>query len=137
MPENMPLRSLVIQVQASDMDALRNPDSEDARVSYSIRGGDGLGEFYIDAQDGSIKTLAVLDREVKNSYWLTIVAEDHGAVPLASRLDVFIEVLDVNDNVPMTMKPVYSPSILENSKAWQIVPCVRSDAGCWCFKTSF
>ena len=118
-PENMPLRSLVIQVQASDMDALRNPDSEDARVSYSIRGGDGLGEFYIDAQDGSIKTLAVLDREVKNSYWLTIVAQDHGAVPLASRLDVFIEVLDVNDNVPMTMKPVYSPSVLENSKAWQ------------------
>ena len=117
-PENMPISSLVLQVQANDMDALRNPDSEDARVSYSIRGGDGLGEFYIE-NDGSIKTLAVLDREVKRSYWLTIVAEDHGAIPLASRLDVFIEVLDVNDNVPMTLKPVYTPSIMENSKAWQ------------------
>jgi hypothetical protein len=39
-------------------------------------------------------------------------------VPLASRLDIFIEILDVNDNVPMTTKPVYHPRISENSKPW-------------------
>ena len=85
--------------------------------SSSFKGGDGLGEFYID-DIGNIKTQAVLDRETKKSYWLIVIGQDHGAVPLASRLDIFIEVLDVNDNVPMTEKPVYHPSISENSKPW-------------------
>ena len=67
---------------------------------------------------GNIKTLAVLDRETKKSYWLIVIGQDHGAVPLASRLDIFIEILDVNDNVPMTTKPVYHPWISENSKPW-------------------
>ena len=83
----------------------------------TILGGDGLGEFYID-EFGNIKTLAVLDRETKKSYWLIVIGQDHGAVPLASRLDIFIEILDVNDNVPMTTKPVYHPWISENSKPW-------------------
>ena len=116
-PENMPINSLVTSVVAKDMDALRMEDSEDAQVSYSIKGGNGLGDFFIDDQ-GHIKTLTILDRELKNFFWLTVIAQDHGAVPLASRLDLFIEVLDVNDNVPMTNKPVYNVKVKENSKPW-------------------
>lgn len=39
---------------------------------------------------GQIKTLAVLDVESKPFYWLTVYAQDHGVVPLHSRLEVSI-----------------------------------------------
>ena len=124
-PENMPINSLVTSVVAKDMDALRMEHSEDAKISYSIKGGNGIGNFFID-NDGHIKTLTVLDRELKNSFWLTVIAEDHAVVPLASRLDIFIEVLDENDNEPMTTMPVYNVEIIENSKP--VTPVIQLEA---------
>ena len=115
-PENMPSSSHVATVTAKDLDTHLKPNDDDAKISYSIRGGDGLGTFFIDSEDGNIKTLAPLDRESKQHYWLAVYAQDHGATPLFSRLDVYIEVLNMNDNVPLTSKPVYYPKIAENSK---------------------
>ena len=124
-PENMPINSLVATVTAKDADAVRMVDSEDAKISYSIKGGSGIGDFFIDDK-GRIKTLTVLDRELQESFWLSIIAQDHGTAPLASRLDVFIKVLDMNDNVPMTIKPVYHVEVRENSKPW--TPIVQLEA---------
>ena len=64
---------------------------------------------------GTICTSQVLDRETATHYWLTIYAQDHGLVPLHTRLEVYIEVKDVNDNIPMTFDPVYYASVPENS----------------------
>ena len=110
-PENMPVGSLVTKVAAKDFD---KEGSDDSRVSYSIRGGGGLNSFSID-DTGRVVTAAVLDREATQHYWLTVYAQDHGASPLYSKLEIFIEVLNVNDNVPLTLFPVYFPSIAENS----------------------
>ena len=57
----MPIDSHVATVTAKDLDCQKSPESDDCRVSYSIRGGDGLGSFYID-DGGNIKTAAVLVR---------------------------------------------------------------------------
>ena len=57
----------------------------------------------------------MLDRETNSRFWLTVHAIDRGAVPLSGRLDVYIEVLDDNDNVPLTTQPAYYPSIPENA----------------------
>ena len=111
-PENMPIGSHVTRVTAKDFDA---EGSDDSRISYSIRAGDGLNSFSID-DSGNIRTLVVLDRESKKNYWLTVYAQDHGASPLFSKLEVFVEVLNVNDNIPLTLFPVYFPAIMENSK---------------------
>ena len=64
---------------------------------------------------GTICTSQVLDRETATHYWLTVYAQDHGLVPLHTRLEVFIEVKDVNDNIPMSYEPVYYTSVPENS----------------------
>ncbi|EGI59903.1 Protocadherin Fat 3, partial [Acromyrmex echinatior] len=66
---------------------------------------------------GNIRTKAVLDVETKRGYWLTVYAQDHGVVPLSSSLQVYVEVLDENDNTPLTELPVYYPSVPENSPA--------------------
>ncbi|XP_023314181.1 fat-like cadherin-related tumor suppressor homolog isoform X1 [Trichogramma pretiosum] len=119
--ENQPVGSLVTQVRAKDADA----PGIDSRISYSIRGGDGVGLFGID-DEGNIKTKAVLDVETKNGYWLTVYAQDHGVVPLSSKLQVYVEVLDENDNTPLTELPVYYPSVLENSPAGVSVVQIRA-----------
>ena len=62
-----------------------------------------------------IRTNEILDRESQQFYWLTVYAQDRGAVPQHSRVEVLITVEDVNDNVPQTRQPVYYPAIQENS----------------------
>jgi protocadherin Fat 1/2/3 len=116
-PENLPAGSHVATVTATDADG---PDSDDGRVDYAIRGGDGLGTFVID-DDGAIRTLAALDRESKANYWLVVHATDRGAAPLSAKMYVYVEVLDVNDNAPLTEKPAYYPSVAENSPPFTVV----------------
>ena len=69
------------------------------------------------AVSGWIMTNKLLDRESSSLYWLTVFAQDKGAVPLSSWVSVLIEVADVNDNIPQTFQPVYYPSVMENSLA--------------------
>ncbi|XP_049820796.1 fat-like cadherin-related tumor suppressor homolog isoform X5 [Aethina tumida] len=108
--ENKPVGSFVMQVNATDLD----PPGGDSNIEYSIRGGDGIGIFSIDNQ-GNLKTSAVLDIETKSHYWITVFAQDHGVVPLFSSVEIYVEVLNENDNVPLSEKPVYYPHIAEDS----------------------
>ncbi|XP_076376857.1 FAT atypical cadherin kugelei isoform X4 [Megalopta genalis] len=124
--ENQPIGTLVATVRAKDADHLGG----DSRIGYSIRGGDGIGIFSIDNK-GNIRTRAVLDVESKRGYWLTVFAQDHGVVPLSSSLQpnsvqVYVEVLDENDNIPLTEVPVYYPSVPENSPAGVNVLRIRA-----------
>lgn len=64
---------------------------------------------------GTIYTTDMLDRETKDSYWLTVYATDRGVVPQCATLEVFVQVEDVNDNAPLTSELLYWPSVLENS----------------------
>uniref|UniRef100_A0A182U8Z8 Cadherin domain-containing protein n=1 Tax=Anopheles melas TaxID=34690 RepID=A0A182U8Z8_9DIPT len=64
---------------------------------------------------GTIRTLASLDLETKPNYWLTVCAQDQAVVPLHSCVQVYIEVQNENDNVPLTEDAVYYPSVPESS----------------------
>jgi hypothetical protein len=77
--------------------------------------------------DGNIKTLAVLDRETRTHYWLTVYAMDRGAVPLSSKIYVYVEVLNVNDNVPLTLAPVYFASVAENARPFTRVVAIQAE----------
>ncbi|XP_061537153.1 protocadherin Fat 3a isoform X3 [Phycodurus eques] len=108
--ENARIGTTLLQVSANDED-----DGRDGEIQYSIRDGSGLGRFAIDEETGVIYTTDMLDRETKDSYWLTVYASDHGVVPQFATIEVFIQVEDVNDNAPLTSEPLYRPSIPENS----------------------
>ncbi|XP_071495031.1 protocadherin Fat 1-like [Diadema antillarum] len=99
----------VMTITATDMDM-----GMDGEVFYTIRDGSGLGRFSIDGS-GVIRTTEELDRESIPYYWLTVYAQDRGAIPLHSVVQVFIEVLDINDNPPLPTLPVFRASIPENS----------------------
>uniref|UniRef100_A0AAZ3SUG1 Protocadherin Fat 3 n=1 Tax=Oncorhynchus tshawytscha TaxID=74940 RepID=A0AAZ3SUG1_ONCTS len=108
--ESARIGTTVLQVTARDDD-----NGRDGAIQYSIRDGSGLGRFAIDEETGVIYTTDTLDRETKDSYWLTVYAADHGVVPQFAIMEVYIQVEDVNDNAPLTSDPVYHPVVMENS----------------------
>ncbi|MBN3279871.1 FAT2 protein, partial [Polyodon spathula] len=108
--EDASVGTSVIALTALDEDSGR-----DGEVQYFIKDGSGLGFFSIEEETGIIRTAVTLDRESIPHYWLTVYATDLGSVPLVSWTEVFIEVMDVNDNSPVLSLPVYYASVLENS----------------------
>ncbi|XP_063046252.1 protocadherin Fat 2 isoform X2 [Engraulis encrasicolus] len=114
--EDSAVGTSVLTVTAVDHDAGR-----DGVVRYFIQDGSGLGVFTVDEETGVIRTLETLDRETTTHYWLTIFATDLGTVPLVSWTEVYLEVLDINDNPPQFSQPIYFASIQENQPPEQSV----------------
>ncbi|XP_053279440.1 protocadherin Fat 3a [Pleuronectes platessa] len=108
--ENDRIGTTLLRVTANDDD-----NGRDGEIRYSIRDGSGLGRFAIDEETGMIYTTDVLDRETKDSYWLTVYASDHGVIPQFTTIEVFVQVEDINDNAPLTSEPLYRRSVPENS----------------------
>ncbi|XP_007941830.1 protocadherin Fat 2 [Orycteropus afer afer] len=108
--ENSPSGTQVMIIAAHDDD-----NGLDGELQYFLRAGTGLAAFSINQDTGVIQTMAPLDREFVSYYWLTILAVDRGTVPLSSVTEVYIEVMDVNDNPPQMSRPVFYPSVWEDA----------------------
>ncbi|XP_014782250.1 protocadherin-18 [Octopus bimaculoides] len=52
-----------------------------------------------------------LDRELKDSYMLQVIAKDGGILPREGRLNIHISVTDINDNAPVFTQNIYNISI--------------------------
>uniref|UniRef100_A0ABD2XEJ9 Cadherin domain-containing protein n=1 Tax=Trichogramma kaykai TaxID=54128 RepID=A0ABD2XEJ9_9HYME len=102
----------LVRVYTSDADEGLNGD-----VYYSLL-NDDEGRFSIDEATGQISLARALDREQRDSYQLTVVAEDAAPVPsqrLSSSALVHIDVLDENDNQPQFVDTKASISVPENA----------------------
>ncbi|XP_032952914.1 protocadherin beta-8 [Rhinolophus ferrumequinum] len=56
-----------------------------------------------------------LDREEEPELRLTLIAQDGGSPPRSGTAQVYIEVIDINDNAPEFEQPLYSVQIPEDS----------------------
>ncbi|XP_047658400.1 protocadherin-19 isoform X5 [Tachysurus fulvidraco] len=107
--ENAPLGYVIALVRVSDSDSGAN-----GKVQCRLQGNVPfrLNEFE------SFSTLLVdgrLDREQRDMYNLTILAEDSGYPPLRSSKSFAVKVTDENDNPPYFTKPHYQAMVLENN----------------------
>ncbi len=97
--ENITMGSFVAQVFANDSDAGAN-----AEVVYSL-GNDSISlPFVINASTGilTLDSESTLDREMVDSYFVTLNAVDRGVLSvLAGVGELIVTVLDVNDNPPI------------------------------------
>ncbi|KAK3091254.1 hypothetical protein FSP39_018308 [Pinctada imbricata] len=97
------------QINATDEDS-----GKYGTISFMLRGGNG--KFRIDPQTGVLYTNGdntTLDREIKDVYYLTAIAEDGGS--RRTTVSIQINLLDINDNEPMFERPIYTASLKENS----------------------
>lgn len=88
--------TFVMQVNAHDADQGAN-----SRVLYHIVDGNHDNAFIIEpAFSGIVKTNIVLDREIRETYRLKVIATDEGVPQMTGTATIRIHVVDVNDNQP-------------------------------------
>ncbi|CAB1438529.1 unnamed protein product, partial [Pleuronectes platessa] len=69
-----------------------------------------------------------LDREKQNHISLLLTAIDGGEPQMSGTMQIFINVLDANDNAPTFAKPLYRAKILENSPKGTSISDVNDNA---------
>ncbi|KAK0142146.1 Protocadherin Fat 4 [Merluccius polli] len=107
-PEDTAPGSIVAAILASDSDSGVNGE-----VTYSLEEEDVEDDtFLLNPVTGVFNVTRPLDYEAQRFYVLTAWARDGGGQ--ASRLRVYFNVLDVNDNAPIFNASVYSRSISES-----------------------
>ncbi|KAA8594619.1 hypothetical protein FQN60_011754 [Etheostoma spectabile] len=105
-PENIPLHTPVLHVQAND--------SEGPRIVYTISEGDPFKQFSIDFNTGVIHVIQSLDFETHPAYKLNVRATDSLT---GAHSEVFVDIIleDVNDNAPVFLSKAYYANISEAS----------------------
>uniref|UniRef100_A0AAY4DQM4 Cadherin domain-containing protein n=1 Tax=Denticeps clupeoides TaxID=299321 RepID=A0AAY4DQM4_9TELE len=106
--ENLSKYSTVGVITVTDADA-----GENAAVSLSILSDNE--NFILDPYTGVIKSNVSFDREQQSSYTFDVKAMDSGRPPSSSAAKVTINVIDVNDNIPIV---IYPPS----NTSFKLVP---------------
>ncbi|XP_026310244.1 protocadherin alpha-4 isoform X9 [Piliocolobus tephrosceles] len=98
LPENVPNGTLVIKLNASDLDEGLNGD-----IVYSFSNDvlpDVKSKFHIDPITGQIIVKGYIDFEESKSYEIIVEGIDKGQLPLSGHCRVIVEVEDNNDHVP-------------------------------------
>ncbi|XP_053486124.1 desmoglein-2-like protein [Ictalurus furcatus] len=119
----------VIAIQADDADEQGTVHSQ---ITYRVIQQKPAGEmmFQIDQSSGEIRVkMNTLDREKQETYQLIITGTDmKGAMdydpknrPLTGTGTVTINILDVNDNIPILEKNSYEGSVEENIKNIEVI----------------
>ena len=97
-PENTPVGTTVIAVNATDADEGLNGE-----IVYSLRSKDQdrvLDIFEIDSQTGVIEVKGNVDFEERKAFEIRVEASDKGQPPMSAHCKVLVEVVDLNDNAP-------------------------------------
>ncbi|XP_075131440.1 protocadherin gamma-B7-like isoform X28 [Leptodactylus fuscus] len=119
-PENSPVGSLVVQLNATDED-----EGTNGLVTYSFshisKNADKI--FSIDSISGDIKISGTLDYEVSDSYEMTVEAKDGGG--LVTRCKVSVQVIDVNDNAPDITVTTLAETISEDSPPGTVIAIIN------------
>uniref|UniRef100_A0A4W3J7H1 Cadherin 12a n=1 Tax=Callorhinchus milii TaxID=7868 RepID=A0A4W3J7H1_CALMI len=114
--EDTNVGSIIGAVTAQDSDVSNSP------VRYSIdRSTDQEKYFTIDDVEGTIATNEILDREDVSQYSISVIAQK-----LSNRVNVTIQVLDVNEYAPELAVP-YENLMCENAKNGQIIGSIGAE----------
>ncbi|XP_067663344.1 protocadherin-11 X-linked-like [Haliotis asinina] len=123
--ENLPLGIGVGNVSAFDRDT-----GDGGRFSLKLSQLTSTAHLpFTILQNGTILTTEELDREEENKYIFSVVATDHGAMPLSGAAQVTVIVDDVNDNDPSFVFPNddnYSINVFIPSKTGSVVVRVQA-----------
>ncbi|XP_040588539.1 LOW QUALITY PROTEIN: cadherin-23 [Mesocricetus auratus] len=95
--ENEPAGTSVITMLATDQD-----EGSNGQLTYSLE-GPGMEAFFVDTDSGLVTTQRPLQSYER--FNLTVVATDGGEPPLWGTTMLLVEVIDVNDNRPVFVRP--------------------------------
>ncbi|XP_073476999.1 protocadherin alpha-3-like isoform X12 [Aquarana catesbeiana] len=111
--ENAPKGSLVLKVNATDLDQGKN--GEILYLFSKTTKEDVSKIFSLDKHTGEIKVTGLVDFEQAQMYEIQIDAVDNGDVQLVGHCKVLVTILDVNDNPPEMTVTSLAVSVPEDS----------------------
>ncbi|KAJ8279866.1 hypothetical protein COCON_G00069320 [Conger conger] len=119
--ELSPGGAVVMKVAARDDDEPGNPNSQ---IAYSIINQEPGGENMFDiTEDGNIIVAGKLDREVQDTYVLTLRGKDlngrTGGNTGTGTVTIYVK--DVNDNPPTLELDHYEGSVMENTQGVEVL----------------
>ena len=95
-------------VSASDVDM--------GQLMFIVEYGDDSSSFQIDSQSGEIFANGTFDREMQSEYAFNVTVVDYGPddIVKSATVEVFVGILDQNDNPPVFEAKMYGQSVPEN-----------------------
>ena len=114
-PTTTETRLTINENEAADANvggAVRAEDPDEDELTYSMSGGDA--SFLIEQDTGQIRTRAMLDREKRSIYRVTVTAEDPGGARDTHSLT--IEVIDENEPPAITSGDAPTVYYAENGR---------------------
>lgn len=115
-PEDLPVGSVIGQIQADDEDSGTN-----GVVTYSIRQEVEYLPFSLGKSSALLSLIRELDFEKQRQYHFQIEAVDGGWSPKTAITNITVNIVDVNDNPPAFGASDYVASVPENSEIGTIV----------------
>ncbi|KAM5230037.1 protocadherin-23 [Hipposideros larvatus] len=119
--EGQPVNMLVTNVFAKDLD-----EGNNAEVTYSVSSEDGSDHFKIDANNGEIRTTAILLYDYRPSYRITVIASDQGVPPLQGQAVINIQVIPLPKGRATISQNIRHLVIPENLKPAKIMSLIKS-----------
>ncbi|KAM4732921.1 protocadherin alpha-3-like [Anableps anableps] len=120
--ENAAIDTIVIQLEATDLDEGTNADIEYAFGSDS--NSDLLQLFSLNIHTGEIRVRGLIDYETANVYKLDVQASDKGQPPMTTDCRVIVKIQDVNDNMPEIDITSLSSVVPEDSKHGTVIALI-------------
>ncbi|XP_065601880.1 protocadherin-16 [Cyrtonyx montezumae] len=121
-PEDLPVGSLVLQLEAEDPD-----EGTNGQVTYYL-GNESLGMFQVEPQSGRIRSAQELDRERQPSYSFVAKAVDSAPwEPKSAAVRVTVTVRDVNDHAPAFLHSPLTVNLSRHTPLKQVVATMRAE----------
>ena len=109
--ENSDIGLRIGDIHATDRDV-----GKFGKLTYILRGF-GSENFGTDVENGGIYVKKMLNYEQQKSYSLSLIARDGGG--RESNANIFIDIIDLNDNFPQIETNEYYRSVREGSKSFE------------------
>uniref|UniRef100_A0A8D0CUN1 Cadherin domain-containing protein n=1 Tax=Sander lucioperca TaxID=283035 RepID=A0A8D0CUN1_SANLU len=122
--ENAPKGTVVIKLNASDLDEGPNAD-----ITYSFSGHAPIKVrqlFSVDSRTGEIKVKGVIDYEKARMHEIYVQAKDKGPSAVAVHCKVLVNVLDKNDNIPEVILTSVSTPVQEDAPPGTVIALTLS-----------
>ncbi|XP_040297349.1 LOW QUALITY PROTEIN: protocadherin gamma-C5-like [Bufo bufo] len=118
-PENLPLKTVILKLNATDIDEGLNGEIEYSFHRNTLDAARNI--FGLNAKEGEIFIKGNVDYEEAHYYELSIRAVDKGVPEMEGRCTVQVEVVDVNDNIPEIMYTSNSYTVPENAQEGTVI----------------
>ncbi|XP_032885714.1 protocadherin gamma-B2-like isoform X1 [Amblyraja radiata] len=122
--ENVPKGTLVLKLNATDLDDGSNGEIEYSFTSHTSASVREL--FDLHSKTGEITVKGNLDNELNRAFEINVQAADKGSAPLPVYCRVHVDITDENDNSPeVTVTSLFSP-VSEDSPPGTVIALIST-----------